>query len=406
MLQAAAAETSAPTVTCSESNEKNLFSSCFQLIGKTTFHKSTTSSSSSDCMLNICVYSINIYKCLEPANAALRDAIKKKFKLKRFNDLSHSICALYDNCLPDLGASSVYECITAQKSYTIFITKEDPTLNEESIIPDHNEDDNIYQPDDCLTQLENEHPLPDSLFKDIFSDESESDHSESESTDQLDFTRGLKTFLKNNHPTTTDPLVKNLIACATLQRCILFPLAGQEEWVIDLELMAVRKKYRGFNIGKYLISFVQNKQYVKNYDAIVTSSDVDACGFYDKYGFVKDPILNSKYGSIGDIWTNTTKMCFIPPYVGIGSVSEGETSFISELAHIEKDFKRWQKASFGAYQCQAGLFMKLKQEVFTLKAKLFAKDGIIEDLQVKNDLLTRKNRALSLKIENLEIESN
>jgi hypothetical protein len=50
------------------------------------------------------------------------------------------------------------------------------------------------------------------------------------------------------------------------------------------------------------------------YDAIVTSSDEDAIQFYLKQGFSDNPILNFKYKMIGDSWTNTTKMCYVPPY--------------------------------------------------------------------------------------------
>ncbi len=51
------------------------------------------------------------------------------------------------------------------------------------------------------------------------------------------------------------------------------------------------------------------------YDAIVTSSDEEAIEFYLKHGFSENPILNCKYKLIGDAWTNTTKMCYIPPYL-------------------------------------------------------------------------------------------
>ena len=79
--------------------------------------------------------------------------------------------------------------------------------------------------------------------------------------------------------------------------------------------MCIRKMYRGFNIGKYLLnSLIKNPNYVGIYDAIVTSSDVYATKFYEKYGFNFDHILNSKYANIGDIWTNTTKMCYLPTY--------------------------------------------------------------------------------------------
>jgi ribosomal protein S18 acetylase RimI-like enzyme len=395
---------------------KNVFESCFSLIGKTSFFKRRENNKSERLengqnKIEVSIYSINISKILESSNTS-RKSIKKKFQLKRFNDLIHTICALYDNVLPDIGPNSVYECISATKSYTIMIIKNDVNAEENNDDTDGDKE-SLYNETDCLSQLEEENPEPDSLFKNVFSDSDEEEDDDDDDDDEddekanADVTQGLKSFLAKNIKTQEkDPITKNLVACATLQRCIAFPLPGHEEWVIDLQLMGVRKKYRGFNIGKYLVSLVQNRNYVKKYDAIVTSSDLDAILFYEKYGFSKDPILNSKYSGIGDIWTNTTKMCYIPPYASLtdGNDAQDENSFISELAHMEKDFKRWQKASFGAYQSQTAIFNKLKQEIFTLKAKLCAKDGIIDDLSIKNDILVKKNRALSLRIQNYEID--
>lgn len=404
-----------------ESNEtniesKNIFASCFSLIGKTSFckrerdkRKNTNykDSQQNENKVNVEVYSINISKIFE-SNNTIRQSIKKKLKLKRFNDLVHTICALYDNALPDIGPNSVYECISSQKSYSIMVVTTDRNAQENE--EEESDRESLYNVDDCLSKLEEENPESESLFKNLFSeteDDSDEEDDKEDEEENVDFTQGLRSFLaKNSKSEVKDPIIKNLIACTTLQRCITFPLPGHEEWVIDLQLMGVRKNYRGFNIGKYLVNLIQNRNYVKKYDAIVTSSDLDAILFYEKYGFSKDPILNSKYSGIGDIWTNTTKMCYIPPYASLTDTNydQDENSFISELAHMEKDFKRWQKICFGAYQSQTAIFNKFKQEIFTLKAKLCAKDGIIDDLNVKNDLLTKKNKALSLRIENYEIE--
>jgi hypothetical protein len=203
--------------------------------------------------------------------------------------------------------------------------------------------------------------------------------------------------------------------------------------------MSVRPKYRGLNIGKYLINLIQNKNYVGNFDAIVTSSDLDAIKFYEKYGFNIDPILNSKYKFIGDIWTNTTKMCYIPPYCQLidrhqmklreafGSSNNEliipiessdtkskvasetdpassheffnyENICVQELTNMENDFKRWQKLMFSAYQSQAQIFFKLKQEITNLKIKLSAKESIIDDLKIQNNLLAKKNNLLKMEL--------
>ncbi len=97
---------------------------------------------------------------------------------------------------------------------------------------------------------------------------------------------------------------------------------------------------------------------------------------------------------LGDIWTNTTKMCYVPPYCQPaeknqarlreafslfaqspplqrveqearqeGPAARGEPSFdsvcVAELTAMENDFKRWQKLMFSAYQSQAQLFFKV-----------------------------------------------
>lgn len=71
--------------------------------------------------------------------------------------------------------------------------------------------------------------------------------------------------------------------------------------------------------------------------------------------------------------------------------------------------KRWQKLMFSSYQSQAKLFYKMKQEVLTLKAKLCAKDSLIDDLKVQNELLIKNNKLLKMKLsdyQDFDIELN
>lgn len=80
--------------------------------------------------------------------------------------------------------------------------------------------------------------------------------------------------------------------------------------MLDLQLMACRKKFRGQGIGRHMIqvtrresrvvrhSYLQllmNRDYVGEFDAIVTASDQEAIDFYRKFGFTEDAILLSKY---------------------------------------------------------------------------------------------------------------
>ena len=105
---------------------KSLFAQAFTLVGQTTFAKREKS----DKVVSVRVYSINLSKVLD-ASRSERVAIKKRLGLRRFRDLIHAMCALYDNSLPDIGPSSVYECISAAKSYTIFVIKSEKEEEEE-----------------------------------------------------------------------------------------------------------------------------------------------------------------------------------------------------------------------------------------------------------------------------------
>ena len=42
--------------------------------------------------------------------------------------------------------------------------------------------------------------------------------------------------------------------------------------------------------------------------------------------------------------------------------------------------------------------LKLKQEIIGLKAKHCAQENLINDLQIRNDILERKNRLLTLQL--------
>lgn len=365
----------------------------------TTSPSDPTANQPAEQFLRTSVYCIRLNRLLKDKaeNKAARQTIKQKFKLKRTRDLVHTICALYDNSLPDIGAQSVYDCICSPKSFTICVLKESDN-NEKPLDPEEDVA-SVYGSHDNLKSIEDAHEYPESCFSNMFSDPEESEEDDSEGSNKMDFTYGLKTFVnKCRREDNKEPLLKDLIAVATIQKTSTFQLPGQDEWVVDLELMSVRPKYRKLNIGKYLINLIQNKNYVGNFDAIVTSSDLDAIKFYEKFGFNIDPILNSKYKFIGDIWTNTTKMCYIPPYCQpadknatklkeafslfaqtpslkpIESTDQEDTSVVNpsgnaeesfdnmcvtELTNMENDFKRWQKLMFSAYQSQAQIFFKV-----------------------------------------------
>ncbi len=116
------------------SGAKSLFQLDYSFIGAHKFpyrvqpDSASSSSSPQPDALNTHVYCIRLSRLLKPSDAAnkpVRHVIKQKFQLGRTRDLIHTVCALYDNSLPDIGAQSVYDCVCSPKSFTICVVKQD-----------------------------------------------------------------------------------------------------------------------------------------------------------------------------------------------------------------------------------------------------------------------------------------
>lgn len=392
----------------SDEMPKSVFQADFLPLGSIRFEKTfkssrgSTKSSSKHCKdssINAKVYAIRLNKILNKENKKLRSAVRKTLNIDNLHDIVHSIVALYDNCLPDIGATHIYDCICARKAYTIAIFRDDETEVKINGSDEENgkKESDYDEENDCLDAINIEYP--DSIFAELFSDEASENDEDSDSTE--DFTLGIKSFIEKYKEDKVNncakiPL-KRLMGCCTLERVNTFQHPGQDEWVLVLQLMSVMKKYRGFGVGKYMVNLIKNTQLVSDYDAIVTSSDSEAVHFYEKFGFDDNPVLNAKYKAIGDSWTNTTRMCFIPPYMRQSS-KRSSMETIEELTQIEEDFKKWNKTIFSAYQFQAQIFAKLKQEIMTLKVKLYSQESVISDLQLKNEIYERENRLLKNKL--------
>ncbi|CAF1318470.1 unnamed protein product, partial [Rotaria sordida] len=104
---------------------------------------------------------------------------------------------------------------------------------------------------------------------------------------------------------------------------------------------------------------------------------------------------------IGDCWTNTTKMCYLPPYneilIRIFSFSVVNDDPIRCLTLMDDQFQKWQKTMFTSYQNQAALFNRLKNEMIGLYAKINTQEQIIISLNRERFLLAKENASLKLK---------
>lgn len=220
---------------------KTLFQIDYSFIGNNKFKKRARSKAPIDLdsgcegseFVKTSVYCIRLNRLIKPENKNARDIIKKKFQIDRTRDLIHTICALYDNSLPDIGPQSIYDCVCSPKSFTICVLKEDDTqlLDKDS--------QSLYGSNDDLKAIENQREEPDSIFSNLFSDEEDDDESDSDFSKKVDFTHGLKSFLKECKDGPRKPLIKNLIAVATIQKTSTFQLPGKRLFSLFYERVLV-----------------------------------------------------------------------------------------------------------------------------------------------------------------------
>ena len=349
------------------------------------------------------VYMLRLSRLVKSSDQNLRRTVKQKFGVTRIRDLVHSLCALYDHCLPENDVNYFYDSICDDDMFTICVLKKADQENEAYKCKE--DEMSVYGSGDNLDAIEDFFKGPESIFKGVFSDQEEDDDDEEDDDEEEDecLTSGIKSFLEKSKGVKFDskkleiketgraqkpPLLRRLLACAT------FELESDEdesneksnheeskekpeedkededevEIVIDINYIGVRSKYRNFGIGSYLVSLIQNQNLVGSYDAVIACSDNEAIKFYEKLGFSVDPILNSKFHSTENYYSDTTKMCFVPPYstfieqssayprfVPIGEESSlvldcethsdqvGKDNFdVSSLVKMEDDYRDYQ----------------------------------------------------------------
>jgi len=71
-----------------------------------------------------------------------------------------------------------------------------------------------------------------------------------------------------------------LVACATFERSYEIP--GQR--VLQLTLIAVRKKYRHLGIGHFMVQQLHDSTVTGGRDVIIVNADHNAVEFFEKQG--------------------------------------------------------------------------------------------------------------------------
>ncbi|CAG5121941.1 unnamed protein product, partial [Candidula unifasciata] len=318
-------------------------------------------------------------------------------------DLLHAVAGVYDISLPDMDTETIYSTVCARWSRTIVLVQDikdavddtternikrrsrkdknkDKDKDKESVGEERNWKRKVDETND--TYREEEVTDRFSAFVDIFSDtdeesEEEENELEGEESEDEDFTKGISTFLadatrRQKQREACDGIIapsmigieNRLLACATFEK----KYVDHKDRVIHLTLISVRPRYRMFKLGCYLLSKCVLPSVVGQHEAVVVHADNSAVGFFRKFGFSDDIILNSRWSQLAEAFTNCTLMSYLPAFTSHALLhTEATKDHNLELYDLDKEMEAWQKKSREAYLGQMCCMMRYRNEILQLK---------------------------------------
>ncbi|XP_070563824.1 uncharacterized protein [Ptychodera flava] len=328
-------------------------------------------------------------------------------------ELLHTVMALYDICLPDITPEVLYPTVCDKWARTVLLVRDtkdvlteirnrrkkddEKSADKAKDKPQENGENGVKGEDEVKDEEEEDEKETPGKFADVFSDtdnedEDEDDEDDSESEDE-DFSEGVDDFLnivrkrrkkrrksqevRKEVPDELIGIENRLVACATWERSNVRP----GEKIIQINLLGVRKRFRKWGLGKFLIQTLKDPTLVGQYDAIVVYADHGAVNFFSHYGFSDDIVLNSKFKELADNWTNSTLMCYLPPFTCQNSLGEGARDPILDIREMELELQKWTEKSREAYQSQFACTMRMRNEIITLRALVASQQDIITYLQ-------------------------
>ncbi|XP_003744002.1 uncharacterized protein LOC100907570 [Galendromus occidentalis] len=285
----------------------------------------------------------------------------------------------------------------------------------------------------------------DHLYSDVCCDDSSDDDDESIADDEDEmndcgqmFTKSLEAYLKAVQHRKRERQVgveSRLVACASFSKD--YRPSGAK--VVVLLNVVVRKKFRRYGIGSFMVKRIKSPSLVGPYDAVTMhircgEQCTESAGaakpvhnqhsscvssrkqkvFFEKNSFTSDLILNSRFheedGS--NVTTGEVLMCFLPPFdsgpfhnqssninctstQGYGQQPTGaQMAQHNSIKAMQEEAQRWKEKSLEAYQLQMSYMARLQQEVLRLHEQLNKQELTIDQLRKENSRLqTRLVRA-------------
>ncbi|XP_051740171.1 uncharacterized protein si:dkeyp-50b9.1 isoform X3 [Ctenopharyngodon idella] len=341
----------------------------------------------------------------------------------RNEDVLRAVVALLDTSLPDVGPRDVHETVHYPGIRTIILSRDHADVLEDYRGRTSRNKRTNVSPVPCKTT-----DRPNSTHKllaELYSDSEEDPEETSEETPEVgtsnrwsweQFCDGLQEFVEGARdrkerravlgedgkiPSSAVGVESLIVAAA----CYEVKLLSTGETVLQLSLLAVRKRYWRLGIGSYIMELLKTQSVVGQYDALVAHVDTDAIGFFKRHEFTDDLLLNDKFKELKDDWTNSILMSYLPPFTT--DLEMRNPVFSLSLRELETDMDMARLQALYAYQQQVVCVTRLLKEVKTLREQLGLQREEVDRLNSKLELEKRKrhdveNRFLMYRLKNAQ----
>ncbi|XP_022317726.2 uncharacterized protein LOC111120953 isoform X2 [Crassostrea virginica] len=316
-------------------------------------------------------------------------------------DLLHAVVGLYDVSLSDMTPDVLYSSVCDKWARTIVLVRDSQETVEDLTkrkavrrnLAKKEEDKEDEAKTEEEDKYEEEEATP-SKFATVYSD-TESEEEEEED-DEEDFSKGINSFIKKAAERRTQQksadhvspdmlgIENRIIGAITFEKKHI-----QKDRVIHLTLLSVRKRYRKYGIGKYLLQQILEPEVVGHYDAIVVHADNGAVDFFQKFGFSDDIVLNSRWSELAEQFTNCTLMSYLPAFSGHTLLSTLKIPGL-EVFELEQQFNKWKEKTTEVYQQQVSIVMRMKHEIIQLKCMNEKQNQLIDALILDNERLKKE----------------
>ncbi|KAK2867066.1 hypothetical protein Q8A67_025183 [Cirrhinus molitorella] len=335
-------------------------------------------------------------------------------------DVLRAVVALLDTSLPDIGPRDMHETVHYPGMHTLILSRDHADVLEDyrgrasqkvaSLRP-------VFSKTDKADGTQRH------MLAELYSDSEESPEESSEEiiAEQTSsswswerFCEGLQEFVdgvrdrkerravqrKDGKIPPSAVGVESLIVAAA---CYELKILSTGDMVLQLSLLAVRKRYRHLGIGSYIMELLKTQSVVGTYDTLVAHTDTDAVDFFKCHGLSDDPLLNDQFKELKEDWTNSILMSYLPPFTT--DLEMRNPAFSLSLQKVEMDMDLAKSQAVFAYQQQVMCVTRLLEEVKILRKQLDLQRDEVDRLNSKLELEKRKrhdieNRFLMYRLKN------